>query len=319
MLFLPSLALAADKGPAADFPPGVFTDGGHYSLADFKGKVLVLIFDETRYSDNKGKVAEWNKLAEQYKDKPVRFIADLPRNTLAEAQKYVHETGMKFPAFADNLNIMEARYGQKIGMDDARAYRIIGPDGNLIGHTLTSEELDKDIADLSWKFKDKGYDAKLNTIVNLLEWNQYQPAVKQLMPLGKNRSTTPLAVSSRKLWQEVESEGEQWKTDADSLAASDPVQAYDLYMKVSTVFAGDKLGASVTKALKTLKAQKAVTDELAARAQYDQLYNTIPRATPMQREDAAGYCKSIVTQYPDTPTGKKADVLATDIGLATGT
>jgi hypothetical protein len=316
-LFCPSLVLAAKNGTAADFPPGVFTDGGRYSLTDFNGKVLVLIFVETRYPDNKKKVAEWNKLVEQYREKPVRFIADLPRNTLAEAQKYVRETGMEMPAFADNLNIMEVRYGQRINMDEARAYRIIGPKGNVIGHTLTSDELDKDIADLSWRFKDKEWDPKLKSIVELLEWNQYQPAVKQLMPLGKNRSTTPLALSAHKLWNQVESEGEQWKTDADNLAATDPVAAYDLYVKVATVFATDKLAISVAKPLKALKTQKAVTDELAARAAYDQLYNTIPRATPVMREQAATYCKGIATQYPDAPTGKKADTLATDIGLAT--
>jgi hypothetical protein len=31
---------------APDFPPGIFTDGGHYSMEDFKGKVLALYFFE---------------------------------------------------------------------------------------------------------------------------------------------------------------------------------------------------------------------------------------------------------------------------------
>jgi hypothetical protein len=31
---------------AADFPPGEFTDGGRYSLADLRGKVIVLHFYE---------------------------------------------------------------------------------------------------------------------------------------------------------------------------------------------------------------------------------------------------------------------------------
>ena len=31
---------------AADFPPGVFTDGGNYSLQSLRGKVVVLYFFE---------------------------------------------------------------------------------------------------------------------------------------------------------------------------------------------------------------------------------------------------------------------------------
>ncbi len=41
-------AEAQTKGKvAADFPPGAFTDGGHYKLSDFKGKVLALYFFES--------------------------------------------------------------------------------------------------------------------------------------------------------------------------------------------------------------------------------------------------------------------------------
>ncbi len=36
----------AQRGPAADFPPGHFTDGGRYTMEDMKGKVVVLYFYE---------------------------------------------------------------------------------------------------------------------------------------------------------------------------------------------------------------------------------------------------------------------------------
>ena len=34
-------------GAVPDFPPGIFTDGGQYSMEDFKGKVLALYFFES--------------------------------------------------------------------------------------------------------------------------------------------------------------------------------------------------------------------------------------------------------------------------------
>jgi hypothetical protein len=319
LLLCPSLALAAinDGDAAPEFPPGVFSDGGHYTMSDFQGKALVFVFLETGYPGNKSAVADWNKLVEQYKDKPVKFIAVMPHNTLPMVQKYVAETRLNMPVFVDNLNILEAAWGQNMNMGASRAFRIVGPEGKVVGHEMTADGIDKALTGAAWKFKDKGYDAKLAAIVNLLEWNQYQPAVKQLMPLAKNKSTAPLAVSATKLYGEVEAEGEAWKTQADGLVASDPVQAYDLYMKVSTIFAGDKLAKSVADPLKKLKAQKPVADELAARTMFEQLNNMLPRATSMQREDAEGYCKQIVAKYPDAPTAKKADALVTTIGLAT--
>ena len=45
----PKAAPKAQNRPdatAPDFPPGLFTDGGHYTMDDFKGKVLALYFFE---------------------------------------------------------------------------------------------------------------------------------------------------------------------------------------------------------------------------------------------------------------------------------
>ena len=49
VLLLASVLRAAESAP--DFPPGVFTDNGSYSLADFKGKVLVVFFGYTQCPD----------------------------------------------------------------------------------------------------------------------------------------------------------------------------------------------------------------------------------------------------------------------------
>lgn len=319
LLVCPSLVMADLAAQGTDFPPGAFSDGGRYDLADFKGKVVVLLFFEIDYPENRGRIAEWNKLVEQYKDKPIRFLAVAPHNDLAQVQKYASETRLEMPIYADNLNLMEYEYGPKISMDEARAYRIVGPEGKVVGKKLTAEEIDKALAGVSWKYKNKGYDdPKLTAIINLLESNQFQPAVKQLKPLVRKQPVTPLAKAASGLYAAVKTEGEQWKTDADSLVASDPVAAFDLYTRVSLVFAGDVFANSVSAPLKKLKAQKAVADELAARAEYEQLYTILPRAKGPQRTEAKQYCKGIVSRYPDTPTGKKADGLATSLALAGG-
>lgn len=46
-LAAPAALAAGNAGEeAADFPPGQFTDGGSYSLADLRGKAVVLYFYE---------------------------------------------------------------------------------------------------------------------------------------------------------------------------------------------------------------------------------------------------------------------------------
>src|SRR4051812_48248131 len=74
----PTPAAAKD---AADFPPGTFSDGGHYKLSDFEGKVVVLFFYEQNCPKCRGLIPERNKLVDQFKDKPVKFLAVGPGDT----------------------------------------------------------------------------------------------------------------------------------------------------------------------------------------------------------------------------------------------
>ena len=50
-------------------------------------------------------------------------------------------------------------------MDYAREYRILGPDGSVVGHELTSEDLDKALSGVSWKYNVEDYDPKLKAMV----------------------------------------------------------------------------------------------------------------------------------------------------------
>ena len=222
-------------------------------------------------------VPQWNKIVAQYKDKPIKFLAVGPHNSLAGVKAYVSETKLAMPVFADNLNIMEAMYGTNISLQNVRQFRIVGTDGKVVGYEMSTDALDKALAGVTWKYKDQGYDPKLNGIIDALEWNQYVPAMNALRPVRKNGNKA-LSESAEKLFQAVKSEGQNWKDQADKIASEQPAAAYDLYAKVATVFAGDDLAKSVVEPMKTLKANKAVADELRARDQYAQLYSAVPKA-----------------------------------------
>lgn len=296
-----------DKAP--DFPPGAFSDGGHYQLGDFQGKLLVLFFYESECPTCKGKIPERNVVVDQFKDKPVKFLAVSPHNAVSGAKAYITETHLKMPVFADNLNIMETLYEQDISLKNIYQFRVIGPDGGIVGYDMSPAEIEKALQNVKWKYKNEGYDPQLNGIIELLEWNQYVPALNQLRPLRKSHTKT-LADSAEKLYLAVKAEGDKWKADADKVVETKPVEAFDLYSKVATVFAGDDLGKAVADSLKFLQKSKPIADELAARQMYGQLYNAVPRARPQQKADVVQFCESVAAKFPDTPTAEKAKTLA---------
>jgi peroxiredoxin len=297
-----------DSG-APDFPPGVFSDGGHYHLSDFRGKLVVLFFYESTCPRCKGLIPDRNKVVAEFKDKPVKFVAVSPHDTLFEARSYITETHLAMPVFADTFNIMETMYGQDISLNNIYQFRIIGPDGRIVGYEMTTAAVEQALSRVKWKYRDEGYDPALNQVIALLEWNQFEPGVRLLQPMRKS-STKTLAASAEKLYQAVHAEGEAWMKSADTLLESKPARAYDLYTKVAAVFAGDELGKSAAESLKTLANNPKVQAELSARQMYAQLYDAVPRASLKQKGQIIDFCRGINAQYPDTPTAAKAARLA---------
>jgi peroxiredoxin len=302
---------------APDFPPGMFSDGGQYQMNDFKGKLLVLFFYESECPTCKGLIPTRNKVVEQFRGKPVKFIAISPHNNLFGVRSYISETKLEMPVFSDSLNIMETLYGQKISLNNIYQFRYIGPDGKIMrgGIDFTPEAVEKALAGVKWKYKDDGYHPALSRAVDLFEWNQYEAGMRVLMPMRKSGGKAVTA-SAEKLFQAVHAEGEQWKQDADGAVESDPVHAYDLYTKIGAVFVGDPLGKSVAEPLKKLKTDKKVQAELSARQMYAQINSAIPRANPRQKADVVAFCKSLAARYPDTPTAGKATALASALEKA---
>src|SRR3954463_13531883 len=80
---------------APDFPPGSFNDGGHYKLSDFEGKVVVLFFYEQDCPTCRGLIPKRNEVVDQFKKKPVKFLAVAPGDTLIDTIGYQKSTHLK--------------------------------------------------------------------------------------------------------------------------------------------------------------------------------------------------------------------------------
>lgn len=310
--FAPPARAAGNVGEQApDFPPGSFSDGGQYKVSDFQGKVLVLFLYEQDCPRCRGEIPERNKIVEQFKGKPVKFIAIGAADPLPDVMAYVRGTKLQMPSFADTFGVMEKRYGQHISLQNIYHFRVIGPDGKIVGYDMKPETIEAALQKVTWKYKDAGYDPKLNNIIELLEWNQYEPAVKQLKPLTK--APKGVGESATKLMDAVKAEGKGWLDEADKAKESDPVAAYDLYVKVAAVFAGDDMAKTADAAAKAMKTNKAVSDELAARTMYQSVNGAMTKATLNQRAQVVAFCQQIAKKYPAAPTGKKAADLAQEI------
>ena len=77
---------------AMDFPPGDFTDEGHYQISDFHGKMLILFFFQAEDAQAQQFITKNIKVFDSYANKPVRFIGvatgnpDFPEDIHAEGR-----------------------------------------------------------------------------------------------------------------------------------------------------------------------------------------------------------------------------------------
>jgi hypothetical protein len=133
-----------------------------------------------------------------------------------------------------------------------------------------------------------------------------------LRPLLKQKNKT--GDSARALFEKIKTtEGATWTTEADTAAVDDKVKAVELYSRLAACFGDDELGKHATDAMKKLKSDKAVANEIAARQMYGQLYTVMSKAMPNQKTSVINYCMSISQKYPDTSTGKTAADLAKEL------
>jgi peroxiredoxin len=319
LLALSTIASAAGNAgeKAADFPPGLFTDGNHYSLKDLEGKAVVLFFYEQDCPTCRGKIPERNEVVAKYKDAPVKFIAIAAGDSLAEARAYVASTHLDMLVFADNFSLMEKRYGQTISLKNIYQFRVIDPTGKIVEYRMEPEAIDKVIARVKYKYKRDDYDPKLGQAVYLFDWGQYAEGMRVLKPFMKS-SKKEVLESAKALYEKVKADGEQWLADAEAAnKAEKSVEAYDLYTKVANVFVGEELAKKAADPLKKLAASKDVKDELAARQMYVQLCQGAGRARPQQRAQVAEFAASIANKYPKSPTGMQAAEVAKELASTT--
>jgi hypothetical protein len=255
-------------------------------------------------------------LVKAMQKKPVKFIAVGANMTPADALLYQRSNNLTMPIFADNLGIMQARYGFKISLQNIWQYRIIDADGKLAGYNLEQKDIDAvvDRSQPETKFKSLDVDAKFAPVLDLFEYNQFAVGMKQLTTYKKTAKKTELAAIG-KIQDAVKQEASTWVDDAKGAVESDPIRAYDLYSKIAAAVATtEDLAKDAQKSIKTLSTQKAVKAELAARTAYQKVLTAMSGAPASQKAAAAKMLADMAKKHPDTPSAEKAKALADELG-----
>jgi hypothetical protein len=319
-------AMAQDKSSDLDFPPGVFTNGQKYHLADLKGKVIVLYFFDPSFDTGRAVVSQANDAVRKYKEQPFKFFAVAGGATPASAAAFARGSGLKMPVFADNLTLMEKRFGQSVAGRKAVRFAIIGAAGSQVGGGAIMETagkgtlMYKDVVEDAlakqspeWKFSPKDYDAKLHPALEQFEWGQYENGVKLLAAFRAKGASKKLKASADQLFDEVKKQVAGWKEEADKSVESKPVQAYDTYMRITKLFPKDDLAKEVAEPLKKLKMNKAILKELEARKVMAKVELQMSQMSPAQQKAAIALCKDVAKRFPGTPTAEHAEAMAKEL------
>ena len=302
------------QGQPADFPPGFFTDGNLYRLADLKGKYVALYFFDKNCPRCRASVPERNALVKALAGKPIKFLAVGADMQPVDAIQYQRATGLQMPIFADTYGIMQARYGMKISLENIWQYRVLNPDGQLALQVFDRELLDKliDAGKAKANYATSSIDPKFAGLADLFETGQYVAATKSLSAARKTAKKGDLP-SLNSLQETFKKEAAEWAEQAESLAASDPVRAYDLSVRVVNLLPLTELAKSVQKNMKALAADKSVKAEVAARASFAKVAQAMVQVTAPTPVLAKAFA-DVAKKNPNTPTAANAKTLADELG-----
>jgi peroxiredoxin len=309
----PTLAMQAP-----DFPPGVFTDGRTYSLEKLRGRVVVLFFYEQRCPSCARKIPDRNKIVEQFRDDPVTFIAIAAGDSSSDAAAYIKRTKLAMPVFADKLSMMEKLYKTQISLNNIYQFRVIDPEGNIVGYTMDAPTINEALAKVkpsvaSKAYNPDDYDAALKPVVERLNIGNHEDAMKGLSRLLRDRDETVKA-SAKVLNEAVLAQAKGWVEEADQLVDTDPFEARSLYTKASDLFPRESFAKDVRKKLTLLKSNQTIKDESSARKMYVKVLKAIDKMKPEQTPELIAYLKKIFEDYPDTPTGNRCAKMAANLG-----
>ena len=302
--------------PVPEFPPGLFTDGGRYRLNDLAGKVVVLLFYDGSDPRFAATAAHRAAVVKLFRDRPVAFFG-VQAATVDQARSDARRFDLPMPVFADTLGVLALRYRATLAAPKSWHVVIIDPRGDVRHEDMLPSVIESALKTAEWTYRDPlvAIDAKVAAAVDALECGDYEAASRRINAVI-NGMDPKAAIVARQLLSELRGPALAWKGQADRLASTSPIAAYDLYARAALFLAGCDEAKGLAEAMKRLHASPAVSSELAARVMVDRLGAAVSRDERVQKWDAVGYCDEIIRAYPATAVAQSLVAYLDDLGGA---
>lgn len=261
------------------------------------------------------KIPEHNKLVEQFKDQPVTFIAIAAGDTESQAKAYVKRNKLAMPAFVDKLSLMEKLYDTKISFKNIYQFRVIGPQGNIVGYRMDADTINRALDQIQTiqAYDPADYIDALEPIVRLLNNEEHSGAMRRLGRLLRDRDEAVKA-SAKSLNEAVIAQAQGWVEQADSLIETAPFETRRLYTKASNLFPREPFAKDVRKKIANLRSNPLFKEEASARKSFAKMVGAIDKMKPGQASELVAYARQIGDKYPNTPTGQRCAKMADKLG-----
>ena len=234
-----------------------------------------------------------------------------PKNV---SEGYAKSNKFEWPILVDETGETQKQLGFKISLQNIYQWRIIDANGTMHVAPMEakglSDEISKYLADAKPIFAGITIPEKLKAIARDIEFGQFDPAIADLSALAQ-KAPKDLQEAAQAMYEKVKPMAESglerakaFETDGKKYAA------YVEYARVAAWFKKTEYEKTATAAVATLKKDKEVQDELAARQMLDQAKALLASSKKSDKESAPGVLAALQKKYPNTEAAKEAAKLA---------
>jgi len=307
-------AAAARAQDALELKGSGWVNSKGLSLDRLKGKIVVVFFFEEECPRCLAGIPGRNALRRSYADKPVVFMAVNSGNPRSVVEEYAKSNKMEWPIFVDEQRETEKPFGFKISLQNIYQWYLIDPEGKLhhagFDEKSIAAAVDGYLPQAKMLFDGIAVPEKLKPLARELEMGQYDPNVAELASLAQKgpKDLQPAAQSMYDKFKPMAEEGLQKAKAFEDEGKKYP--AYVEYARVATWFKRTEYEKTATAALAVLKKDKAVQEELAAKAMLDQARTLMHSSRKNDRESAPVLLAALQKKYPNTEAGREAATLS---------
>jgi hypothetical protein len=238
------------------------------------------------------------------------FIAVNSGNPKSVVEQYAKSNKFEWPIWVDDQRETEKPFGFTISLQNIYQCMLVDPAGKL--HRIAAEdkaiadEVNKHLPEARMVFDGITVPEKLKAIARDLELGQYDPGLGQLSIMAQ-KGPKDVQEAAQAMYEKLKPLAEQGLERAKAAEGEGKkYAAYVDYAKVAAWFKGTEFEKTASAAMATLKKDKEVQEELAAKAMLDQAKTLLASSKKAEKDSAPALLAALQKKYPNTEAAKEA-------------